>query len=151
MKLKKLRNNKSGFTLLEIIVVLIIVGVLAALAIPKLFGAIKRNEAQEALNEFSVTRQAMSRCGLKNNDSVATCNYATPLDISDPQTDAQRHFNYTLLNTLCAGGGVPATDYCITAINCDPVTHAATGSGQVQMQVTAGAVTITGTNAFLGI
>ena len=33
----KLDKNKSGFTLLEIIIVIIIIGILASLALPKFF------------------------------------------------------------------------------------------------------------------
>jgi type IV pilus assembly protein PilA len=42
-------NNKSGFTLIEIIVVLIIVGVLAAIALPNLFSNIAKGKGGQAL------------------------------------------------------------------------------------------------------
>ncbi len=42
-------NNKSGFTLIEIIVVMIIVGILAAIALPNLFQNVAKSHGVQAL------------------------------------------------------------------------------------------------------
>lgn len=44
MEKKNIRNNKKGFTLIEIIVVLIIVGILIAIAVPSVLGYIGKAE-----------------------------------------------------------------------------------------------------------
>ena len=49
----RMGNNKSGFTLLEILVVIIIVGVLASVAMPQLFRNVERSRATEALESLS--------------------------------------------------------------------------------------------------
>ena len=41
--------NKKGFTLLEIIIVIIIVGVLASLALPRFFSTVEYSRSTEAL------------------------------------------------------------------------------------------------------
>lgn len=50
--------KKTGFTILEVIVVVIILGVMASLAMPKLTGSIERTKAQEAVGILTSLRSA---------------------------------------------------------------------------------------------
>jgi prepilin-type N-terminal cleavage/methylation domain-containing protein len=47
IRMKKVRNNK-GFTLIELMIVVVIIGILAAIAIPRFSGATKQAKASEA-------------------------------------------------------------------------------------------------------
>lgn len=53
---KKLKENKKGFTLVELIVVLVILAILAALLVPALTGYIDRAKKKSVIAE---TRQAV--------------------------------------------------------------------------------------------
>ena len=54
--LKKMKNNKKGFTLVELIVVLVILAILAALLIPALTGYIDKAKKKQIIAE---TRQTV--------------------------------------------------------------------------------------------
>jgi prepilin-type N-terminal cleavage/methylation domain-containing protein len=54
-----LRNNQRGFTLVELMIVVIIVGILAAVAIPMYQGATERAKASEAVAALGTIRGAM--------------------------------------------------------------------------------------------
>lgn len=96
MKLNKLRSNKSGFTLLEIIIVIIIVGVLASVALPKLFSTVGFSESAEAMNSMGVVRKSVERCRLVRNDVATACGVWTALDVPDPGLPATAKFTYTV-------------------------------------------------------
>ena len=56
------KSNTTGFTLIEIIVVLIILGVLAALAIPSYFTWIRRSQAAEAIVSMKQINDRIQAC-----------------------------------------------------------------------------------------
>ena len=62
-------KRKKGFTLLEIIIVVIIVGVLASLALPRLFSTVEYSRSTEALAAIGSMRSAMDCVVKKQTDS----------------------------------------------------------------------------------
>ena len=89
----KLDKNKSGFTLLEIIIVIIIIGILASLALPKFFKTVEYSRATEALGSLGAIRRAMDIC-YQPTRSYAPCNGFTALSIEDPGTISGAHWTY---------------------------------------------------------
>jgi len=147
MKVKKL-NKKSGFTLLEIIVVIIIVGVLASLALPRFFSTVEFSRSTEALNSLGVIRKSIIRCGMVDDD-VQTCDTNTDgaiafteMDIDDPGAEPGAHFGYA---TAVTG----ADDYVITATR--NAVDGGDGASTIVLTVAAGVASRSGTGAFSGI
>ena len=99
-----LNKNKSGFTLLEIIIVIIIVGILASIALPKFFKTVEFARSQEALTNLGTIRQAMERCYLFSR-TFSPCTGFANLDVPDPSPGTHWSFSWT------AG----AANYTITA------------------------------------
>ena len=95
----RMKNNKSGFTLLEIIIVIIIVGVLASLALPRLFNTIEFSRSTEALNVLGGLKRAADRCSLANEAMTGlpawnTCLSWDELGTEDPGTVPGAIFSY---------------------------------------------------------
>jgi prepilin-type N-terminal cleavage/methylation domain-containing protein len=80
MKTSLLRKNQEGFTLIEIIAVLVILGILAAVAIPKYLDMRQDaiiNAAKGALSELNA-RERLALAQSKLQDAAANSNYTPP-------------------------------------------------------------------------
>lgn len=104
--------KKHGFTLLEIIMVIIVVGVLAGLALPRLFQTVEFSRSSEALMALNVVRSSMERCyvaaGSTYNPASSSCDLNS-LDIDDPGTSPGSHFSYAVSNQSATGYIIEAT------------------------------------------
>ena len=120
MRNKKL-NNQSGFTLVEIIIVVVILGVLASLVLPRVVGQIGRARSAEAVNEMGPVFRAVDACmqgrpmatGALATTSVAACDSFAEIGVTAPvplnaATPGPASFSYVWTTASPAGAGAPA-------------------------------------------
>ena len=83
-KTVRVLSNNQGFTLVELAVVVIIIGVLAAFAVPKFRDAVERSKASEAFNYLSTVRASQERYHARNSTYASDL---TKLDVhlADPK------------------------------------------------------------------
>jgi prepilin-type N-terminal cleavage/methylation domain-containing protein len=89
--MRKIHRKKAAFTLVEIMIVVAIIGLLAALAIPGFVKARKQSQGRRALNDARQMDAAIDQWALekgkKDGDTITTSEAATYLKGAWPSTD----------------------------------------------------------------
>ncbi len=80
---KKLQKRRAGFTLVEIMIVVAIIALLAAIAVPGFLRARKRSQASKILNDLRLIDGAVDQyaieTGRKTGDAVAVTDWTNYL------------------------------------------------------------------------
>jgi MSHA pilin protein MshA len=111
MEKKKILKNEKGFTLIEIIAVLIILGILAAVAVPKFLDLTEEaeNKALEGAVAagMSASSMAYGQLALSNGTAPTTAQVATKATANPPASD---EFSYTFVDNAGTIVTVTATN-----------------------------------------
>ena len=81
--LSKLNKNRGGFTLVEIMIVVAIIALLAAIAVPGFLRARKRSQASRVINDLRLIDSAIDQYAIENakvtGSTVATADWTVYL------------------------------------------------------------------------
>ena len=103
-------SRKSGFTLVEIMIVVAIIGLLAAIAIPNFIKARTTSQQNACINNLRQIDGAIQQWALENNKIAASAVKFT--DIS----------GYLKNSVICPAGGTTfANSYTITTVSAKPI------------------------------
>jgi prepilin-type N-terminal cleavage/methylation domain-containing protein len=99
-------RKRGGFTLVELAVVVVIIGVLAAFGVPRFLQSVERSKASESFAYLSAVRSAQERYHAREGTYASTL---TDLDIQSPKP------KYFEVPTECtAGSGGLETGWSLT-------------------------------------
>ncbi len=73
--IKQLNKNRGGFTLVEIMIVVAIIALLAAIAVPGFLRARKRSQASRVINDLRLIDSAVDQYAIENNKTTGSAVY----------------------------------------------------------------------------
>jgi len=115
--------KKRGFTLLEVLIVIIIIGILAAIAVPQYMKTIERAKSAEAVTNVGTLRRAMERhwveCNANNEYIDASFEFGDAggylLDVDNPNDNEERKWDYSIVDSGGLQGGVLVKEFYVRA------------------------------------
>jgi prepilin-type N-terminal cleavage/methylation domain-containing protein len=127
-------NNKCAFTLIEIIVVLIIVGILAAIALPNLFSNVAKSRSAEGLSGLSTYKVNTEACVQAHQLTAAASCAWSALGLASVSGNFLYTFitapsNGSFLYTITATNKVNTSDTIVMSRDTVNASYTCTGTG----------------------
>jgi len=147
------RNVQKGFTLIELMIVVAIIGILAAIAIPQYQTYVAKSQVSRVMGEVGALKTAVETCLLEGrtqpitNATATTTLTAQQCNLQATASSVQTGAGQTPAVAAPAGTGYPTATLSATAASTIVATF---GSGAAAPLVAAGANTLTWTRSTEG-
>jgi type IV pilus assembly protein PilA len=135
-----MKKLQQGFTLIELMIVVAIIGILAAIAIPQYQDYITRSKWQDAVATLESTRVATAECINNSSGNPASCS-------TDTQIDAKSAFIMPV-KAVCDSGSAGACHVTVSRTTFTDTSGTGTGgvaTFQLAGDKTIGSCTVTAT------
>lgn len=126
---------QKGFTMVELMITVVIIGVLASIAVPSYRNYVMRGKIAEATSNLSALRVSMEQWFQDNRTYLTACDGTAP-DVAMPTAPAVQYFTFTcaanantftITATGVASGGMGNFAYTINQQNAKTSTITAPG------------------------
>ena len=103
------RSRSRGFTLIELMIAVVVVGILAAVAFPSFMDSIRKGRRSDALSALSAVQQAQERWRTNNSAYASDLSASAPAGLGLPSTTSGGYYTLTLANVTPTGYQAVAT------------------------------------------
>lgn len=113
---------QKGFTLIELMIVVAIIGILAAIAIPQYQDYVTRSRWSDNITSVAALKMAIAQCTQENSGAVGSCDTAAKLLATVGYPGTQNPTNGTVAITpataaiVITGAGALATPACTVTL-----------------------------------
>lgn len=103
------RTDQSGFTLIELMIVVVVVAILAAVAFPSFMGSIRKGRRSEAFTALSNVQQAQERWRSNNAAYSSDLSASAPTGLAIAATTPSGYYALSLADVTATGYKAVAT------------------------------------------